>query len=62
VRVPTLILHRRDETVPAAAGRYLAERIPGARYVELEGTDHLVWFGDTGAVLREVEGFVRDLT
>lgn len=62
VRVPTLILHRRDETVPVAAGRYLAERIEGARYVELDGTDHLVWFGDTGAVLREIETFAGDLS
>lgn len=62
LRVPTLILHRRDETVPVAAGRYLADRITGARYVELDGTDHLVWFGDTDAVLREIENFVEGLS
>lgn len=61
LRVPTLILHRRDETVPVAAGRYLADRITCARYVELDGTDHLVWFGDTDAVLREIEDFVGGL-
>ena len=43
IRAPTLILHRSgDKLVPAAAGRYLSENIPGAKYVELQGTDHLV--------------------
>jgi pimeloyl-ACP methyl ester carboxylesterase len=59
IRVPTLVLHRRDELVsPAAAGRYLAENIPGARYVELEGTDHVPWFGDANALADEIEEFL----
>jgi pimeloyl-ACP methyl ester carboxylesterase len=38
IQAPTLILHRRDcQLVPVAHGRYLAERIPGARLVELPG-------------------------
>ena len=42
IRVPTLILHRADDTrITAEAGRYLAANITGARYVELPGTDHL---------------------
>ena len=47
IRVPTLILHRsgdRDSSVEE--GRYLAARIPGARFVELHGIDHLPWVGD----------------
>ena len=42
IRVPTLILHRADDTrITAEAGRNLAANITGARYVELPGTDHL---------------------
>jgi class 3 adenylate cyclase len=59
VRVPTLVLHRTGDLVcPAHDGRTVAAGIEGARYVELPGTDHLVWAGDQDAVLREVEGFL----
>jgi class 3 adenylate cyclase/alpha-beta hydrolase superfamily lysophospholipase len=59
VHVPTLVLHRTGDTfVPLAQGRYLAEHIPGARFVELPGTDHLYFVGDTGPLLDEVEVFL----
>jgi class 3 adenylate cyclase len=61
IRVPTLVLHRREVSAPfleVGHGRYLAEQIPGARYVELPGADALYWVGDTGAVLGEIEEFV----
>lgn len=59
VRVPTLVLHRRDEIcVEVANGRYLAERIPGAKFVELEGVDHLFWIGDQDAILDEIQEFL----
>lgn len=59
VRVPTLVLHRRDDRpVPIGLGRYLAEHIPDARFVELEGADDLYWVGDTGDLLDEIEEFV----
>jgi pimeloyl-ACP methyl ester carboxylesterase/DNA-binding CsgD family transcriptional regulator len=59
IRVPTLVLHRAgDQTVLVGNGRYLAERIPGARYVELPGDDHLPFVGDQEAILREVEVFL----
>jgi DNA-binding SARP family transcriptional activator/pimeloyl-ACP methyl ester carboxylesterase len=61
ISAPTLVLHRTGDTVPVAAGRYLAAHIRGARYVELDGPDHLVWFGDTGGVLREIEAFLGDV-
>jgi len=61
IRVPTLVLHRRDDPVPVAAGRYLGANIPGARYVELDGEDHLIWFGDVDAVLAEIAAFVAEL-
>ena len=59
IRAETLVLHRAgDRVVPVGCGRYLAEHIPGARYVELEGDDHLWVAGDTDALLDEVEEFV----
>jgi pimeloyl-ACP methyl ester carboxylesterase len=59
IDVPTLVLHRRDDrVVPARQGRYLAEHIPGARYVELDDADHLAMVGDQDALLDEVEEFL----
>jgi class 3 adenylate cyclase len=45
IRVPTLILHHTDdEYIPPAQGRYIADRIPGAKYVQLPGRNmyHIV--------------------
>ena len=59
INVPTLVLHRRgDRVVNWRAGRELASQIPGAKYVELPGIDHLPWAGDPDAVLGEVEEFL----
>ena len=61
VQAPTLVLHRRDDIdAHVDEGRYLAERIPGARFVELEGTDHFVAV-DPDQILDPVEDFVRGL-
>jgi DNA-binding CsgD family transcriptional regulator len=59
VSVPTLVIHReRDPRVKVAAGRYLAAHIPGAKYVEVPGTDHPIWVGDTDRVIDEIEEFL----
>jgi pimeloyl-ACP methyl ester carboxylesterase/DNA-binding winged helix-turn-helix (wHTH) protein len=59
IRVPTLVLHRAgDQCLVADEGRYLASRIPGARYVELPGNDHLPFVGDQNAMIDEVEEFL----
>ncbi len=59
IHVPTLVIHRRgDRVVNRRAGKELAEQIPGARYVELPGIDHLPWAGDTEPVLGEIEEFL----
>jgi class 3 adenylate cyclase len=59
ITAPTLVLHRsRDRLAPDRWGRYLGEQIPGARYVELGGTDHIVFTGDQDALLDEVEEFL----
>jgi class 3 adenylate cyclase len=59
IRVPALVIHRRgDRVVNRRAGEELAAQIPGARYVELPGIDHLPWAGDTESVLGEIEEFL----
>jgi class 3 adenylate cyclase len=57
--VPTLVLHREgNRYIRVGAGRYLAEHIPGATYVELSGDDHMFYVGDTDALLDDVEEFL----
>lgn len=59
ITAPTLILHRNDTGfVPFTHGRYLAEHIAGARFVELAGADALYWVGDSAAMLDEIEEFI----
>ena len=59
VSAPTLILHRaEDRVVPAQLGRYIADHIAQARYVEMPGADHLMWTQDYDAILDEVEEFL----
>jgi len=57
ISVPTLVLYRSDEYFRDAT-RFMGERIPGARVVELPGTDHLPWEGDGASVLDECERFL----
>jgi class 3 adenylate cyclase len=61
VHVPTLIMHRSDLAaifLNVEHGRYLAEHIAAATYVELPGVDAFCWVGDTGQMLDEIEEFV----
>jgi class 3 adenylate cyclase len=59
IQAPTLVLHRRgDRMVDVEMGRYLADHIPGAKLVELEGDDHLFFTGDADALLDEIEEFL----
>jgi class 3 adenylate cyclase len=59
VQVRTLVLHRAgDAFIRVGNGRYLAERINGAKYVELPGDDHLFCVGDQDAILDEIEEFI----
>jgi pimeloyl-ACP methyl ester carboxylesterase len=61
ITAPTLVLHRRDDQwVHPDNGRYLADHIPHARFVELDGADHWPWFGDADGVLDAVEAFLRE--
>lgn len=59
IRVPTLVLHRADDAyVRADHGRYLADHIPGARYVELPGADHTPELGDADAIVAQMQSFL----
>jgi len=61
LRVPTLVLHRhQDRAIPFRAGRELASLIPNARFVPLEGIDHLPWVGDPDSVRRAIAAFLGD--
>lgn len=62
ITVPALVMHRTgDRDVRLEEGRYIAGLIPGARWRELPGEDHLIYAGESGAVLDEVERFVAGL-
>ena len=58
VTVPTLVVARRDFALGTAHARYVADHIPGARYVEVPGADLLPFAGDADALLDEVEEFL----
>jgi class 3 adenylate cyclase len=59
IRVPTLILHRREETWLSVEGsRLLAREIPDAKLVELPGTDHYIWEQNAAEVVEEIEEFL----
>jgi class 3 adenylate cyclase len=59
LRVPAVVLHRTGDTaITVEAGRMIANAIPGARFVELPGNDHIPWFGDADALLEEIEEFL----
>lgn len=59
IHQPTLVLQRADDqVVPIKAARVAAQRIPGARMVELPGAEHLPWLGDTAEVLAQLRSFV----
>ena len=62
IAVPTLILHRTgDRRIRVEHGRYLAEHITSAKYVELPGDDHAPWAGDTDVLVDEIEEFLTGM-
>jgi class 3 adenylate cyclase len=59
IRVPALVIHRTgDQCLRVEEGRYVASRIPGAKFVELPGVDHLPFVGDQDRILDEIEQFL----
>jgi class 3 adenylate cyclase len=59
IAVPTLVLHRTGDLIARiAGGRYIADLVPGARFIELDGSDHLPFVADWQAIIEEVEEFI----
>ena len=58
ITAPTLVVHGRDEVIPVQEGRYLADHIPGARLLEVDGRDHVPWLTDPDRLLTEMEAFL----
>ena len=62
IHVPTLVMHRTgDRSVQVEEGRWMAGQVPGARFVELAGDDHMPWVGDQDAVLDEIQEFLTGI-
>jgi pimeloyl-ACP methyl ester carboxylesterase/DNA-binding CsgD family transcriptional regulator len=61
LRVPTLVLHREGDIIPAADARAVAAGIPGATLIILPGTDHLPWVGDWAPVMAEILAFMSQV-
>jgi pimeloyl-ACP methyl ester carboxylesterase/class 3 adenylate cyclase len=61
IQAPTLVLHRRDDqAIPVSEGKFIADHVPGARFVELPGADHWPWIGDDRAV-EEIQEFLTGM-
>ncbi len=58
ITAPTLVVHARDDPLPVQYGRYLADHIPGARYLEVDGADHAPWFTEPDKILTGIEEFL----
>ena len=62
IQVPTLVLHRTgDRCLKVEEGRFLADHIPGAKFVELEGNDHLPFVGNQDEFLDPIAEFLTGL-
>jgi pimeloyl-ACP methyl ester carboxylesterase len=61
IRVPTLVLHRTEDPLPIEAARWMAEQIPGARFVELAGGPHMPYLGDWESVVAAIRDFVEPI-
>jgi class 3 adenylate cyclase len=55
---PTLVVHAREDLMPVQCGRYLADHIPGARYLEVDGAEHAPWFTEPDKILTGIEEFL----
>ncbi len=55
---PTLVIHAREDLMPVQGSRYLADHIPGARYLEVDGAAHAPWFTEPDKILTGIEEFL----
>jgi pimeloyl-ACP methyl ester carboxylesterase/class 3 adenylate cyclase len=56
ITAPTLVIHaRQDPGIPVQCSRYMADHIPGARWLMVEGIDHAPWFSEPERILSGIE-------
>ncbi len=58
ITAPTLVVHARDDPTPVQLGRYIADHIPGAQWLEVDGRDHAPWFTEPDKILTAIEEFL----
>src|SRR5215218_8416029 len=58
ITAPTLVIHAREDPIPVQFGRYLADHIPGARMLEVDGKDHAPWMSNPDLTTTEIEEFL----
>jgi pimeloyl-ACP methyl ester carboxylesterase/class 3 adenylate cyclase len=59
IRVPSLVLHAKDDRAcPVGAGRYMADRIPGAKFIEVESIDHLPFYDKPDEIIQHIQTFL----
>jgi class 3 adenylate cyclase len=58
IRVPTLVVHRTEDDIPIEGARWMADQIPGARFVELPGGPHMAFMGDWKRLVDEIGAFL----
>jgi class 3 adenylate cyclase/alpha-beta hydrolase superfamily lysophospholipase len=58
IDVPTLVIHATDDPLPVQGGRYLADHIPGAQFLEVAGHDHASFVSDHDRINRSIEEFL----
>jgi pimeloyl-ACP methyl ester carboxylesterase len=58
ITAPTLVIHARGDVIPVQGGRYLADHIPAARLLEVDGAEHAPWFSEPDRILTGIEEFL----
>jgi pimeloyl-ACP methyl ester carboxylesterase len=58
ISAPTLVIHASEDLIPVQGGRYLADHIPGARLLEVDGPEHLPWLADPDRIMKGIEEFL----
>jgi class 3 adenylate cyclase/pimeloyl-ACP methyl ester carboxylesterase len=61
ISVPTLVMHRGGDELPIEGARWTAQQIPGATFVELQGSEHLPYLGDWESVVDSIGSFFREV-
>jgi pimeloyl-ACP methyl ester carboxylesterase len=58
ITAPTLVIHAREDLMPVQGSRYLADHIPGAQYLEVDGANHAPWLTEPDRILTGIEEFL----